>query len=131
DGSSVYRVAGADLFTSTSVLAAEQRLVAVAGRRDGRRIDGQAVEVALLEATANGTDLNAGQVALVRQMATSGARVQLAVAPAGAGKTTAMSALAAAWTNGGGTVIGLAPSAAAAAALRDHIDTRSTNHDPA
>ncbi len=121
DGSSVYRVAGAELFTSAAVLAAEQRLVTVAGRRDGRVADPAAVEVALLEATANGTDLNAGQVALVRQMATSGARLQLAIAPAGAGKTTAMSALASAWTHGGGTVIGLAPSAAAAAALRDHI----------
>ncbi len=125
DGSSVYQVAGADLFTSASVLAAEQRLVDVAGRRGGRVVDGQAVEMALLEATANGTDLNAGQVALVRRMATSGARLQLAIAPAGAGKTTAMSALAAAWTNGGGTVVGLAPSAAAAAALRDHIGTPS------
>ncbi len=125
DGSSVYRVAGANLYTSASVLAAEQRMVAAAGRRDGRVIDAAAVEVALLEATANGTDLNAGQVALVRQMATSGARLQLAIAPAGAGKTTAMSALAAAWTHGGGTVIGLAPSAAAAAALREHIGASS------
>lgn len=125
DGSSVYRVAGADLYTSASVLAAEQRLVAVAGRRDGRVIDAAAVEMALLEATANGTDLNAGQVALVRQMATSGARLQLAIAPAGAGKTTAMSALATAWSHGGGTVIGLAPSAAAAAALREHVGASS------
>ncbi|WP_197674719.1 AAA family ATPase [Pedococcus dokdonensis] len=56
-------------------------------------------------------------------MATSGARLQLAIAPAGAGKTTAMRALARAWENGGGTLIGLAPSAAAAAALRDQINT--------
>ena len=47
-------------------------------------------------------------------MATSGARVQLALAPAGTGKTTAMAALAAAWRNSGGTVIGLAPTAGAA-----------------
>jgi hypothetical protein len=65
--------------------------------------------------------LNAGQAALVRAMATSGARLQLAIAPAGAGKTTAMRALAGAWTEGGGTVVGLAPSAAAAAALREQI----------
>jgi AAA domain len=57
----------------------------------------------------------------VRAMATSGARLQLAIAPAGAGKTTAMRALAGAWTEGGGTVVGLAPSAAAAAALREQI----------
>jgi len=43
----------------------------------------------------------------------------VALAPAGAGKTTAMRALAKVWTDGGGSVVGLAPSAAAAAALRD------------
>src|SRR5215210_669203 len=119
DGTSVYTVAGSDLFTSTRVLAAEQRLVAAASRRDGRVVPAAAVEVALLELTANGVALNAGQVALVRQLVSSGARVQLAIAPAGSGKTTAMRALAAAWTQGGGQVVGLAPSAAAAAQLRN------------
>ncbi|HWJ53924.1 MAG TPA: AAA family ATPase, partial [Propionibacteriaceae bacterium] len=52
-------------------------------------------------------------------MCTSGARLQLAIAPAGAGKTTAMRTLAQAWGDSGGQVIGLAPSAAAAAQLRD------------
>ena len=50
-------------------------------------------------------------------MCTSGARLQLAIAPAGAGKTTAMRALTRAWTQDGGQVLGLAPSAAAAAVL--------------
>jgi ATP-dependent exoDNAse (exonuclease V) alpha subunit len=53
-------------------------------------------------------------------MATSGARLQLAIAPAGAGKTTALRTLTQAWLEGGGQVLGLAPSAAAAAQLRDH-----------
>jgi ATP-dependent exoDNAse (exonuclease V) alpha subunit len=52
-------------------------------------------------------------------MCTSGARLQLAIAPAGAGKTTAMSTLARAWRDSGAQVVGLAPSAAAAAQLRD------------
>ena len=121
DGTSVYTVAGSQLFTSTRILDAEQRLVDTAGRYDGRAISPAAVDAALLEAAANGVALNAGQVALVRQMATSGARLQLAIAPAGAGKTTAMQTLAAAWTAAGGNVIGLAPSAAAAAQLRDQI----------
>lgn len=121
DGSSVYTVAGADLYTSARVLAAEQRLVDAAGRRDGYAVDETCVDLALLESAANGITLNAGQAALVRQMATSGARVQLAIAPAGSGKTTAMRALAQAWSEGGGTVIGLAPSAAAADALRSQI----------
>ncbi len=121
DGSSVYTVAGANLFTSTAVLDAEQRLVTAAGSYGGRTVDNAAVDMALLESTANGVVLNAGQISLVRDMVTSGARVQLGIAPAGAGKTTAMRALAAAWIEGGGNVIGLAPSAAAAAVLRDQI----------
>ena len=121
EGASVYTVAGSELFTSTRILDAEQRLVATAGRYDGHTISPAAVDAALLEATANGVALNAGQAALVREMATSGARLQLAIAPAGTGKTTAMQTLAAAWTIAGGTVIGLAPSAAAAAQLRDQI----------
>jgi hypothetical protein len=125
DGTSVYTVAGSDLFTSTRILDAEQRLVDTAGRYDGHAISLPVVDVALLEATASGVTLNAGQVALVRQMATSGGRLQLAIAPAGAGKTTAMRTLAAAWTEAGGEVIGLAPSAAAAAQLRDQIDAHT------
>jgi AAA domain/TrwC relaxase len=119
DGSSVYTVAGSELFTSARILAAEQRLVEAAGRTDGRVIDADTVELALLEAAANGVNLDPGQAALVRSMCTSGTPLQLAIAPAGAGKTTAMSTLVQAWIDGGGQVIGLAPSAAAAAQLRD------------
>ncbi|GAA1130309.1 MobF family relaxase [Nocardioides aquiterrae] len=125
DGSSVYAQAGADLFTSSKVLAAEQRLVDAAGRHDGYAVEAASVDLALLESTANGITLNAGQATLVREMATSGARLQLAIAPAGSGKTTAMRALASAWADGGGTIIGLAPSAAAADALRCQIDTQT------
>jgi AAA domain len=125
DGASVYTVAGSELFTSTRILDAEQRLVATAGRYDGHTISPAAVDAALLQASADGVALNAGQVALVRQMAISGARLQLAIAAAGAGKTTALRALAAAWTEAGGTVIGLTPSAAAAAQLRDQINAHT------
>jgi limonene-1,2-epoxide hydrolase len=119
DGSSVCTVAGLEFFTSARILAAEQRLVATGGRTDGRVVEAEMVELALLEAAANGNALDAGQAALVRAMCTSGVRLQLAIAPAGAGKTTAMSTLARAWSDSGGQVIGLAPSAAAAAQLRD------------
>jgi conjugative relaxase-like TrwC/TraI family protein len=125
DGSSVYTVAGADLFTSARILDAERRLVATAGRTDGRAVDAVAVDLALLESAANGMALDAGQAALVRSMATSGARLQLAIAPAGSGKTTALHALTQAWLEGGGHVVGLAPSAAAAAQLHDHTGAPS------
>ena len=127
DGASVYTVAGADLHTSAAVLAAEQRIVQAAGLQDGHRVEDRCVDLALLESAANGLRLNAGQATLVRQMATSGDRVQLAIAPAGSGKTTAMNTLTNAWTEGGGNLVGLAPSASAAAQLRDAITTPATD----
>jgi conjugative relaxase-like TrwC/TraI family protein len=57
DGSSVYAVAGSELFTSTRILAAEQRLVATAGRTDGPVPEADTVELALLESAANGNAL--------------------------------------------------------------------------
>ncbi|WP_407341848.1 MobF family relaxase [Pengzhenrongella phosphoraccumulans] len=139
DGASVYTVAGSTLFTSPDLLAAEARIVAHAGQHDGTRATAVAVGQALSQSAADGLPLNAGQAALVTQMATSGARVQLAIAPAGAGKTTAMRALAAAWTAGGGDVVGLAPSATAATVLGEAIAARTDtmakllwhlDHDP-
>ncbi|MCW2527434.1 MAG: dnaG3 [Pseudonocardiales bacterium] len=122
-GESVYEVAGSRLFTSTAILAAEETILTAAGRRDGRVIPASAVDVALLELVANGVELNPAQIHLVGELATSGARVQLALAPAGAGKTTALRLMARAWMaeSGAGSVIGLAPSATAASVLRDEL----------
>ncbi len=121
-GESVYTAHGAARYTSSRILEAEQRILAHAARTGGRAVPEGVVDLALLEALANGTHLTAGQRDLVRSMTGSGRRVQLAIAPAGTGKTTAMRTLAAAWTETGGTVLGLAPSAAAATALADQLD---------
>src|SRR5829696_6820012 len=125
DGSSVYTVAGADLYSSQRILDAEQRLLTAAGQRGGVSVDPTAVDLALLEMAANSTALDAGQASLVRQMCTSGARLQLAIAPAGTGKTTAMRALTLAWTDDGGHLLGLAPSATAAAVLGEQTGIRT------
>jgi conjugative relaxase-like TrwC/TraI family protein len=125
DGSSVYTNAGADLYTSQRILDAEQRLLTAAGIRNGTVVDRTAVDLALLEMAANGTALDPGQASLVQQMCTSGARLQLAIAPAGAGKTTAMRALTLAWREDGGQVIGLAASAAAAGVLSEQTGIRT------
>jgi len=125
DGVSVYEVAGSRLFTSAEVLADESFVVQAAHQLGGRTAGTEDVDVALLESVANGVTLNSAQAHLVRQMATSGRRVQLAIAPAGSGKTTAMSALTTAWTTSGGTVVGLAPSAAAAAILGQETGTHA------
>ena len=121
DGSSVYSRHGETVYSSAAVLAAERRVLAAAELAGGRAAEDSDIGLALLEADAKGRPLNDGQRALVREMAASGARVQLAVAPAGTGKTTATAALAAAWRNSGGTVVGLAPTAAAAEVLASEL----------
>lgn len=119
DGTSVYITPGAAQFTSRDVLAAEQRIVTAAGDRHGFRVSGTDVDLALMEWAANhgGRTLNDGQAALVREFATSGRRVQLGLAPAGTGKTTAMGVLARAVSNGGGHCVAFSPTATAAAEL--------------
>ncbi len=122
DGTSMYEVTGTQRWTSTRVLAAEEQILAAAPREDGRRVDAATIEVAVRRSAVEGRVLNAGQAALVRDLAGSGARVQLALAPAGTGKTTALRVLAKAWTSSGANVIGLAASAAAAAVLGEQLD---------
>lgn len=121
DGTSVYVQHGSTRFSSRRILEAEQRILRAAVATGGRRISDVRVGIATAEAAANGVVLNAAQQGLVRQMTTSGARLQVALAPAGSGKTTAMGVLTRAWIAGGGTVVGLAPSAVAAEQLRDAI----------
>jgi len=118
DGTPAYEQPGATRYTSMRILRAEARIVAAAARRDGRTADPNSIALAILQTMANRQPLNPGQQALVAGMAGSGLRLQLAIAPAGTGKTTAMRTLACAWTNSGGTILGLAPSAAAAEQLR-------------
>jgi len=118
DQTSVYEKPDATRYTSRRILLAERRLVDTAGRLGGRVADHNSVTLALLQSMANREPLNAAQQVLVRDMATSGRRLQLAIAPAGTGKTTAMRTLATAWTTSGGNIVGLGPSATAAEQLR-------------
>ncbi|MBI2693017.1 MAG: relaxase domain-containing protein [Mycobacterium nebraskense] len=121
DGTSVYTRHGSATYTSHELLAAERRVVAAALQRGERTVEDVDVELALADSAARGKELNEGQVALVREMASSGRRVALALAPAGTGKTTAMAALSHAWRSSGGTIIGLAPTAAAAIELGEDL----------
>jgi conjugative relaxase-like TrwC/TraI family protein len=114
DGSSVYTRHGTALFTSAEILSAERRILHAATLDGSRSVTDADVDIALADSAARGKDLNPGQIALVTEMATNGRRLALALAPAGAGKTAAMAALSHAWRNSGGTVLGLAPTAAAA-----------------
>jgi len=119
DGQSIFRIAKGQLYTSPAILSAEARVVAAAGRLGGRVIDAGDVQIAELEWSANngGAVLNTAQAAMVTQIATNPAMLQLALAPAGTGKTTVMGVLARAWMSTGGHVLGLAPFASAAKEL--------------
>ncbi len=100
-------------YTSAKVWAAEDRLLELAGRPHGHYLPHKHVQDAMDHAQQAGLQLNEGQRSMVWELATSGRLVQVALAPAGTGKTTAVSVLADAWATSGGAVVGLAPSAAA------------------
>ncbi|OBJ93004.1 exonuclease V subunit alpha [Mycobacterium sp. 1245852.3] len=117
DGTSVYTRHGSTTYTCHEVLAAERRIIDAAHQLGGRTVADIDVELALADSAARGKQLNEGQIALVREIASGGRRLALALAPAGSGKTTAMAALSHAWRSSGGTVLGLAPTAAAAIEL--------------
>jgi hypothetical protein len=124
DGSSVYTVAGATLYTSTSILDAEARLVAAAGRRGGASVEQAAVDLALLEMRRTGLHSMLGRPCWSGRCAR---RVPVCSwrSRRPAPGTTAMRALTLAWTQDGGQVIGLAPSAAAAAVLGEQTGIRA------
>lgn len=117
DGQSAHVVHGSQAYTSRAILAAEEQLLAIGLRRDGRQVSPAVVDAALTGQASNGISLDRSQAGMVRNLATSGCRVQVALAPAGAGKTAALRVLARAWEASGGQVIGLAPTAVAAEEL--------------
>ncbi|TFC95905.1 hypothetical protein E3T28_12970 [Cryobacterium sinapicolor] len=77
----------------------------------------------------NGVVLADDQLAALRAIAVSGRAVDVLVGPAGAGKTTAMNALRHAWeaAHHTGSVVGLAPSAAAAQVLAEDLGIPTEN----
>ena len=117
NGESKYHQSGSSWYTSQAVLDAEVRTIAAAGLDSGIAVERPLVEAAITESAFGGVALDAGQAQLVREMAMSGKRLQVGIAAAGTGKTVAMRTLSRAWESGGGNVIGLAPSATAAAEL--------------
>ncbi|WP_304595776.1 MobF family relaxase [Miniimonas sp. S16] len=123
DGESIYRVHGSEIYTSGAVLAAEERLLTAAQSAGGLQVDEATFAQALAQVeAAKGRTLNPGQRALASHFASSGRRVAAGIGPAGTGKTTAMSAFARAVEAAGGRVVGLAPSAAAAAVLGEELE---------
>jgi hypothetical protein len=128
DGCSVFRAHGSDRFTTSQVMIAEDELVAAARSSDGPCVDPVPLEAALaIHEARTGLVLDTGQRALVETFASSPARIEVGIGPAGAGKTTAMRAFAATWQANGGRVIPLATSSKAAQVLGDELDVRAEN----
>ncbi len=99
-------------YTSREVLQAEAAVLHVADAGQGKHV-GQVPAVDLELMAGLGTD----QRAAVTKLTTGGDFLVVLTAPAGAGKTTTLGTAARIWENAGFRVVGLAPSARAAAEL--------------
>lgn len=124
DGVSVFVPHGSQRYTSQAILDAETRLLAAAST-PGKVRTGQAVlapmALAAFEAE-HGRRLDAGQRALATEFAYDTRALSVGVGPAGAGKTTAMRALAAVVEADGRRLVPLATTGAAAKRLAAELD---------
>ena len=102
-------------YATVQVLAAEARVLELAGR--GRRGGYGQVPLGALLPAGRTAGLDPSQRRAVLQLAGGGDFVSVLTAPAGAGKTSTLGAAARAWQDAGYRVLGLAPSARAAAEL--------------
>ncbi|MEA5055834.1 MAG: MobF family relaxase [Propionicimonas sp.] len=129
DGTSVFRPRHSTVFSSEVLLEAEDRLLARARTTTSPVVPLATVERIAAKPDRKGRTLGDDQAEALAKIAVSGRIVDVLVGPAGAGKTTAMSALRRAWEqeHGPGSVIGLAPSAVAAQVLADDLDIQTEN----
>lgn len=127
DGSSVFRPHHSTLYTSTDLLAAERRLLEHSRQRTAPTTRGTTVTRVI--ASRRGRLLSLDQVDAISAIAGSGRQVDVLVGPAGAGKTTTMTALRKAWEaeHRRGSVVGLAPSAVAADVLGQELGIAAEN----
>ena len=122
DGAGVDRHANTEKFTTHAVLDAEQLALDAARTPVAVTAPAAVLEHVLAEhETSEGWSLNAGQRALAGHLVGAGTLLAAGVGPAGTGKTASMKIVADTWHQTGRTVIGLAPSAAAAAILSEDI----------
>jgi conjugative relaxase-like TrwC/TraI family protein len=130
DGTSRFTSTAHHLYSSHLILDAENRLLAAAEQMGATTVSPIAVELVTSTVLPGRTfTLSADQVTAVTDIATSGRQLDLLAAPAGSGKTTTMAGLKAAWEaqHGAGSVLGLAPSAAAAEVLGQELGVDTDN----
>lgn len=134
DGSSVFRPKHGAMFTSAALLGAEDRLLELAATTTAPTVTSASGTFASRtdlrkQHLPNGQILSPDQVTALEQIGSSGRTVDLLLGPAGTGKTTTLAALRASWEeeHGAGSVVGVAPSAAAAQILGDELGIRTEN----
>ncbi|MDA8283524.1 MAG: relaxase domain-containing protein [Actinomycetota bacterium] len=130
DATSRFRRKGHEVYTTPTLLEAEARLLD-AGRRRGGPAVATATIAKITEENLADRDhrLSLDQALVVEQVAASGRCLDVLVGPAGTGKSTTMAGLRAVWEaeHGPGSVLGLAPSAAAAEVLAAELRIETEN----
>src|SRR6185436_1222942 len=130
DGTSKFRARGFEVYTTQALLDAEARLLDAGRCTQGPRVGIRVVaDVAAENLPGRAHGLSVDQGRAVEQIATSGRVVDVLVGPAGTGKSTTMGGLRAVWERqfGAGTVVGLAPFAAAAQVLGEEFGVATEN----
>lgn len=129
DETSVFRPRNSARYSSIALLDAEKRLLSASHATDAPVVSAATLERAERARRNHGIVLGDDQREALHAIATSGRALDVLIGPAGAGKTTAMHALRLAWEHehGRGSVIGLAPSAAAARELADDLGIATEN----
>jgi AAA domain-containing protein/TrwC relaxase len=125
DGTPVYQPPGAQLYATPDQVRSERLLAAASTECDAPALSGLSVDAFLTELSESGRELGVDQVAAVRGVLSSGARVETLVGPAGTGKSFVVGTLAKAWQDEAlwdgqrRRVVGLASSQIAADVLTD------------
>jgi conjugative relaxase-like TrwC/TraI family protein len=130
DGSSRLAPRSHRIYTTETLLDAEARLLESAQRSGGPMVK-TATVARITEQSLPGREhrLSVDQAVAVEKIATSNRWIDVLVGPAGTGKSTTLAGLRAAWEaeHGTGSVIGLAPSAAAAEVLAGELGIGTDN----
>ena len=133
DGTTQYQKINHELFTSERVLAAESAILDAATQQV---IPASSLDVFEMEAekrraelALQGYSLPEGQERMAREFATSDKLLVVGIGAAGAGKTSSTRLAVNAIEASGGRVVGMAPTAAAAAVMREEMGIEADTVD--
>lgn len=128
-GRSVFEHEETKRFTTAQIIDDEAFLISRTAAPVVALPSGDTAEVLHRTRTREGLPLSPDQAAAAATVLSSGRAIDAIIGPAGTGKTTTMRAIRQLWeaAHGKGSVIGLAPSAVAAAVLGEEIDAATDN----